>query len=192
LEAFDLAAGGGVSGAGVLLVDAEAAQFGLEAVAAAAAAGEAGGEDHAVVGQGGRRGPVTLDGLVERVDDRRSGDGLVGGDEDGVAGVIVHEAEDLDVSAIGEGVVGEVGLPAFVGQLGGEPDVGGLGPLGRLRDHQASASQVAGHRRGRDPYPVAVLQVPHDGVRSRVQALALEIFAELDDQLDRGRRQRPR
>ena len=51
LEAFDLAAGGGVVRAGVLLGDAEAASSCLEAVAAAAAAGEAGGEDHAVVGQ---------------------------------------------------------------------------------------------------------------------------------------------
>ena len=53
LEPFDLAAGGGVVRAGVLLHDAEAAQFVLEAVASAAAAGEAGGEDHAVVGQRG-------------------------------------------------------------------------------------------------------------------------------------------
>jgi hypothetical protein len=38
--------------AAVLLGGAEAAEFGFEGVAAAAAAGQAGGEDHAVVGQG--------------------------------------------------------------------------------------------------------------------------------------------
>jgi hypothetical protein len=49
VEAFDLAAGGRVIRAGVLLDDAERIQQGLEAVAAASAAGQAGGEDHPVV-----------------------------------------------------------------------------------------------------------------------------------------------
>jgi hypothetical protein len=51
-EPLDLAAGGRVVGAGVLLVDAEATQFVLQAVAArravAASSGEPGGEHHAV------------------------------------------------------------------------------------------------------------------------------------------------
>jgi hypothetical protein len=46
------AAGMGWVRAAVLLGGAEAAEFGFEGVAAAAAAGQAGGEDHAVVGQG--------------------------------------------------------------------------------------------------------------------------------------------
>src|SRR5215472_1076387 len=50
LEALDFAAGGGVVGAGVLLLDVEASQLGLQAVATALAARESGGEDHAVVG----------------------------------------------------------------------------------------------------------------------------------------------
>jgi hypothetical protein len=37
----------------------QAAQFVFQGVAAAAAAGEAGGEDHAVVGEGGGRDAVT-------------------------------------------------------------------------------------------------------------------------------------
>jgi hypothetical protein len=52
VEAFHFAAGGGVVRFGVFLCHAEIAEFGLEAVdgvAAGAAAGEAGGEDHAVV-----------------------------------------------------------------------------------------------------------------------------------------------
>jgi hypothetical protein len=48
LEAFDLAAGGGVVGAGVLLGHAKAPEFGLQGVAAALAAGQAAGEDLAV------------------------------------------------------------------------------------------------------------------------------------------------
>jgi hypothetical protein len=147
LEAFDLAAGGGVVGSGVLLDDAEAAEFGLEAVAAPLAAGEAGGEDHAVVGQRRRWWPVTLDRPMEHVHDRRPRDRLMGGDGQGVAGVVVQERQDLHVSPIGERVVGEVGLPALIRQLRREPDVGGFGSLGRLRTHQPLASQVAGDAR---------------------------------------------
>ena len=51
-EAFDLALGLRVGGPAVLLLDAEAAQFGFEAVAAAAPARESGGEHQPVVGQG--------------------------------------------------------------------------------------------------------------------------------------------
>jgi hypothetical protein len=41
--------------------------------------------------------------------------------------------EDLDVAAIGEGPVGDVGLPALVGLGGFEADVAALGSLVRLR-----------------------------------------------------------
>ena len=100
LEPFDLAAGGGVVGAGVLLGDAEAAEFGLEAVAAAAAAGEAGGEDHAVVGQRGGGDPVLGDGCRGRWSTHdRAGDPAVGGDGQGVAGVVVEPGQDLGVGA---------------------------------------------------------------------------------------------
>ncbi|MDZ4235168.1 MAG: hypothetical protein U1C73_15725, partial [Dietzia sp.] len=63
----------------------------------------------------GGRGP-------EGGDDGGSGDGLVGGDGQGVAGVVVEPGEELGVAAIGEAVVGEVGLPGLVGLLGLEPD----------------------------------------------------------------------
>ena len=86
----------------VLLGDAEAAQFGLEAVAAAAAAGQAGGEHHAVVGQRRGREPVLVDGGAEGVDDDRAGDPAVGGDRQGVAGVVIEPGQDLDVGAVVE------------------------------------------------------------------------------------------
>ena len=54
LESLGFAAGGGVVGAGVLLHHAQAPQLGLEGVAAAFAAGVAGGVDHRIVRQ--RRG----------------------------------------------------------------------------------------------------------------------------------------
>jgi hypothetical protein len=192
VEAFDFAAGGGVSGPGVLLVDAEAAEFGLEAVAAAAAAGEAGGEDHAVVGQGRGRGAVAGDSVAEHVDHGGAGDGLVGGDRDGVAGVVVNEAEDLGVGATVEPVVGEVGLPALVGELGREPHIGALGPLVRLGGDQSSAGQVAGDAGPGYLDAVVMVEVPADRVGTRIQTLVLEVLAPLDDPIDRGRRQRPR
>jgi hypothetical protein len=49
VEAFDFAAGGRVVGATVLLVDAEAVEFGFEAVAATATSRESRGVDHAVI-----------------------------------------------------------------------------------------------------------------------------------------------
>ena len=82
LEAFDLAAGGGAVRVGVLLHDVAAAQFVLEVVASAAAAGEAGGVDQAVVGERAR-GARTRDGeLLAAVGSRRGtrvDDGQCGG-----------------------------------------------------------------------------------------------------------------
>jgi hypothetical protein len=124
VEAFDCAAAGRVVGAGALLGDAEAVEEILEAVAAAFAAGEPGGEHHPVVGQGGGRDAVVFQGFGERVDDDLAGDAAVGGDCDGVAGVVVELAQDLDVAALGETPVGEVTLPALIGHVGLEADVG--------------------------------------------------------------------
>ncbi|WP_284975607.1 hypothetical protein, partial [Arthrobacter sp. efr-133-TYG-104] len=53
VEPFDFSLGLRVPGAAVLLGDAHGRDEGFEGVPAAAAAGEAGGVDHAVVGQGG-------------------------------------------------------------------------------------------------------------------------------------------
>ena len=66
LEPLDFALGLRVVRLAVLLPDAQAAQFGLEGVAAAFAAGEPGGEDHPVVGQGRGRDAVLGGGGAER------------------------------------------------------------------------------------------------------------------------------
>jgi hypothetical protein len=153
LEPLDFAAGAGVVGAGVLLDDAEAAELGLEAVATAgavqAAAGQAGGEHHAVVGKRGGRDPVGGNGVAELGEHDWSGHSGVGGYGQGVAGVVVEPGQDLGVGAgsalwAGEPVVGEVGLPALVGLVGLEADVGGLRLLLRFGDDQSGGDQVPG------------------------------------------------
>jgi hypothetical protein len=57
---------------------------------------------------------MPLDGLTEGLDDEGAGDGPVGGDRQGVAGMVVQEGEDLDIRAVDQRVVGEVGLPALI------------------------------------------------------------------------------
>jgi hypothetical protein len=79
LEALGFSLGLGVVRLSVLLLDAEAAQLVLEAVAAASAAGQAGGEDHAV-GQGGGGDAVLAAGGAEGQQDGWAGDPVVGGD----------------------------------------------------------------------------------------------------------------
>ena len=54
------------------------------------------------------------------------------GDVQGVAGAVVEPGDDLHVVAVGEPVVGEVGLPGFVRHAGFEADVGGLRALLRF------------------------------------------------------------
>jgi hypothetical protein len=175
-----------VVGSGVLLGHAEAAQLVFEAVAALgavqAAAGEPGGEDHAVVGQRGGGNPVCGNGFAEGGQHDGSGDPVMGGDREGEPGVVVEPGQDFGVrpgTAVGssESTVGEVGLPGLVGLLGLEPDVGGLGSLLRLRHHQPVLGQVAGHGGSGHGGLVVVLQVPDEGVRAGVQAGRVELLA---------------
>jgi hypothetical protein len=165
------------------------AQFALELVASAFATSQSGGEDHAVVGQGGGRNALGLMGFAERIQDDGSGDAAVRGDRACVAGVVVEPAEDFGVGLVGEAPVGEVGLPAFVGLFGGEPDVGRLGTLRRCRCHQPGRGEVAADRGDRYLQLMVVLQMPGDGVGSGVQARGAQLGAEFDDQIDGGLRQ---
>ena len=105
-EAFDLALRGGFEGLPVLLRDAQVCQEGLERVAgavaaASAAAGEAGGVDHAVVGERRGRVVVLCSGVGERFGDDAAGDTAVGAEVQQVAGVVVEPADDFDVGAVG-------------------------------------------------------------------------------------------
>ena len=107
----------------------------LEGVAAALAAGQSRGEDHAVVRQGRGGRAVGGDGSLEGSQDDRAGDPVVSGQAQREPGVVIEPGQDLGAGAVREGVVGEVCLPALVRLVGLEPDVGGPGPLLRLGDH---------------------------------------------------------
>jgi hypothetical protein len=119
------------------LDDAQAADFVLECVASAFAAGQSSGEDHSVVGKGGVWDAMGSNGIEQIGDDDGAGDAGARGDRECVAGVVVNPIEDLDVGEVGEPPVGEVGLPAFVGLFGGESDVGAFGAFVRRGDDQA-------------------------------------------------------
>lgn len=140
VEAFDLALGLRVSRGAVFLAYAEDGQEVFEGVAPAS---EAGGVDAAVVCEGRGRGAVDAGGGQERGDHVVPGDGLVGGAGQQVAGVVVEPVEDLDVGAVRQAPVGEVGLPGLVGLGGFEADVGGSGAFSRFGRDEPGAGQRA-------------------------------------------------
>ncbi len=90
VEAFDFAAGGGMVRGGVLLLDLEFREPGLEGVAAASEPGETCRVDHSVVGEDRGRKAVLFCGFGECFDNDEAADTLVGGDRECVAGVIVE------------------------------------------------------------------------------------------------------
>lgn len=101
---------------------------------------EPGGEDHSVVGQGGVRDAVFVDGCAKRGYNDRTGDWLVSSDRQRVTGVVIEPGQDFGVVAIGETVVGKVRLPGLVGLFSGKANVGRSWFLFGFRDHQSSAA----------------------------------------------------
>jgi hypothetical protein len=174
LEAFDLAAGGGVVRAAVLLGHVPVAELLLESVAAAAVdvAGQADGVDHAVVGEGGCGDAVLACGFAESGLHDRGGDPGVGRHVQGVAGAVVEPGDDLDAlgerHCVGEWVVGEVGLPGLVWHLRLEPDVGRPRLLLRLGSHGSVAGQDPVDRGPGHCHVVVLGQVPAHGVGAGV------------------------
>ena len=144
LESLYFALGLGVAGAAVFLGDAQAAQLVLQAVAAAAAAGEPGGIDQAVVGQRGRRGAVLSTGGAEGGQGDLPGGHRVGGDRQREPGVVIEPGHDLDFLPAGQVRVDEVRLPPLVRLLGGEPDVRRLRSFFRLGGDQAGPGSGTG------------------------------------------------
>lgn len=131
-------------------------------------------------------------GSSEGGDHGRGGDRLVGGHREGQAGAVIQPGQDLAGRAVCEAVVGDVGLPAFVGQRGFEADVGRFRALLRLRGDEAGPFQGAPDRRRRHDRVVVVVQVPGDGVGAGVETFPRELLAQLHDQLNSGRRDRVR
>jgi hypothetical protein len=84
-----------------------------------AAAGCA-GEDGAVVGQYRGGCAPSGEGGGEGVDDVGAADTAPREAGDRQSGVVVEDVEDFHAAAVGEVPVGDVGLPAVVGQLGAE------------------------------------------------------------------------
>lgn len=133
----------------VLLLDAQGGEEVLEGVLAAAVPG---GVDASVVGQRGGRGAMEVAGLEDGLHDDVAGHGGVGGAADEVAGVVVEPVEDLDIGAVGQPPVGEVGLPALVGLGGFELSVGGAGSFPRFGDDQAGLVEDPADCGGRAAY----------------------------------------
>ncbi len=98
--------------------------------------------------------------------------------------MVIDPRQDLDVDAIGEAVVGEVGLPGFVGLLGLETDVRRLRFLLRFRADQVGAPDDAVDRRSGQLDLVVVFEVPDDRVGAGIQTGSSELLAESDHDLD--------
>ena len=106
------------------------------------------------------------------------------GDRECVTGVIVEPGEDLGVVSGAQVVVGEVGLPAFVGQLGLEPDVGGAWFLAWFGCDKAGSDEVTVDRGFRHRHLVVVVEVPGDRCVAGIETLRGEVVAGGDDQRD--------
>ena len=111
--------------------------------------------------------------MVEGVDDDVAGDSVVDGDAECVAGVVVEPDQHLGVGAVGEPVVGEVGLPGFVWEVGFEADVGRLRAFAWFRDDQVGVDQPSSDGRHRDVVAVA-FEVPLDRVRTSIETQLLD------------------
>ena len=116
-----------------------------------------------------------------------SGDDVVGFEHtSGVAvrpqpGMVVDDVEDLDVGAVGQRPVGDVGLPPFVGLLRGEAEVAALGPLVRLRGDEPAVGQDPPDRGDRRAAAVALLEMRRDRRRTGLVAGPVELLADGDD-----------
>ena len=110
----------------------------------------------------------------EAAEDGPSGDPPVSRDRQCLAGVVIQPGEDLHMGAGGtrpgrEPIVGEVGLPALVGLVGLEANVGRTWFLLGLRGNQARLGQIAADGGARHPDPMVVFKMPPDGVGPGIQ-----------------------
>lgn len=100
--------------------------------------------------------------------------------------MVVEEVENLDAGAVGEEPVGDVGLPAFVGKVCLEADVGVAGALLRGGSDEPCGVQDAPDGRGGWGGVAFLLEVPGDRDGAGVSAGAGEFAAQLDDPLPDG------
>jgi hypothetical protein len=108
-----------------------------------------------------------------------SQEGPAGGASDTQPGVVVEDVEDLDLRTVGEAVVGDVELPAFVGGVGDKPPPTAAGAFMRLwGDESAGGQDPPDRRHGRHGVrAVTLLQVCDDGRGASLMPAAVEVFA---------------
>jgi len=107
--------------------------------------------------------------------------------------VVIDDVEHLEGRAAGDADVGDVALPAFVGELGGKADPGALGPLVRLRGDQPAGLEHPPDRGHRRHLLMPLGQVVVNGRRPGVEPGAGQVLAQRGDLLlpaagDPGRR----
>ena len=147
VEPLDLAAGLRVVGPGVLGADAQGEQFEFEDAGHLVLMVRA--EDQAVAGEEGFRVAPGGGGLVQGADHVRGPGGGKRPGGDAHPGVVIDDVEHLEHRPASPRDVGDVGLPALVGELGREPPVGAFGALVRLGGDEAPGPQHppdGGHR----------------------------------------------
>lgn len=96
--------------------------------------------------------------------------------------MVVDDVQDLDLGTGGQRHVGHVHLPALVGQLGAEADVGALRALVGLGGDEASGLEHPPDRRDRGNGSVALPgEVHSDRLRAGVVAGLDELLAHTND-----------
>jgi len=150
----------------ILLTDTEPGEQVLEPVPTT---GEARGVDRPVVGERGGGPAVGVTRRGERGHHVIAGDPAAGRAPEQEAGVVVEPGHDLDLGAIGELPVGEVGLPDLVGRRGLEPDPGAAWTLPWFGHDEPGGMEDAPDGRGRRDGQAVPLEVPGDGGGTRVE-----------------------
>ena len=95
--------------------------------------------------------------------------------------MVVFEVDDLDLRAVGQSEMGDVGLPALVGQRRFEADEAGLRTLLGLGSDKAPAHEDPPDGRGRRRRMTVALEVPGDGLRPGVEPTLAQPFPQTDD-----------
>ena len=95
--------------------------------------------------------------------------------------MVVDEVQDLHTGAVGQGPVGEVGLPHLIGLGGGEAALRGMGPLMRFRDHGACGAQDPVDRRPGRRSEAFAFEVRGDGLGPGVEPFTGQLGAQGKD-----------
>ena len=98
--------------------------------------------------------------------------------------MVVEEREDLDIAAVDETDVRKVSLPALIGLLRFEADVGRARSLLWLGLDKAQSREVPADGCGRDRDGVVMRKVPGDGAGACVETLTKKLGSQAHDPVD--------